>query len=78
METEEELLHRIALSLLPNVGPVIARALFSHCGSAISVFKERKSLLAKIPGVGPKRIQNAFTVSVMDRAAKRVCICKKA
>jgi DNA processing protein len=77
MEPEEELLHRIALSLLPNVGPVIARALYSHCGSAISVFKERKALLAKIPGVGPKRIQNAFNVSVLERAAKELAFVKK-
>ncbi|MBK9636468.1 MAG: DNA-protecting protein DprA [Bacteroidetes bacterium] len=77
MESEEELLHRIALSLLPNVGPVIARALYSHCGSAVSVFKERKSLLSKIPGVGPKRIQNAFNVSIMDRAAKELAFVKK-
>lgn len=77
MEQEKELLHRIALSLLPNVGPVIARALFSHCGSAISVFRERKTLLAKIPGVGPKRIQRAFNTSVMDRAAKELAFVKK-
>jgi DNA processing protein len=77
MEQEEELLHRIALSLLPNLGPVIARALYSHCGSAISVFKERKTLLAKIPGVGPKRIQNAFKASVMDRAEKELAFVYK-
>lgn len=77
MEQEEELLHRIALSLLPNVGPVIARALYSHCGSAISVFREKKSLLAKIPGVGSKRIQNAFGVSVMDEAVKELAFVKK-
>lgn len=77
MELEEELLHRIALSLLPNVGPVIARALYSHCGSAVSVFKERKALLAKIPGVGPKRIQNAFNVSVLERAEKELAFVKK-
>jgi DNA processing protein len=77
MEQEEELLHRIALSLLPNVGPVIARALYSHCGSAVSVFKERKALLSKIPGVGPKRIQNAFSVSVLDRAEKELAFVNK-
>jgi len=74
---EEELLHRIALSLLPNVGPVIARALYSHCGTATAIFRERKSLLAKIPGVGAKRIKKAFDGSVMERAEKELRFIKK-
>lgn len=77
MEQEEELLHRIALSLLPNVGPVIARALYNHCGSATSVFKERKSILSRIPGIGAKRIQNAFSVSVIDRAKQELEFIRK-
>lgn len=72
MIQEQELLHRIALSLLPNVGPVIARALYQHCGSAEAVFREKKSFLAKIPGVGAKRIRKAFGTSVMDVAEKEM------
>jgi DNA processing protein len=34
-------------------------------------------LLAKIPGVGPKRIQNAFHVSVLERAEKELAFVKK-
>lgn len=65
---EQEQLYRIALSLLPNVGPVISRALFQYCGSAEAVFREKKQLLAKIPGVGAKRIRKAFASPVLDQA----------
>ncbi len=77
MISEQELLHRIALSLLPNVGPVIARALYQHCGSAEAVFREKKSLLTKIPGVGTKRIKKAFSTPVMDQAEKELHFTQK-
>lgn len=44
-------LYRVALSLLPHVGPVTARKLVAHCGSPEEVFREKKSALLKIPGV---------------------------
>lgn len=72
MIQEQELIYRIALSLLPNVGPVIARALHQHCGTAEAVFREKKILLSKIPGVGAKRIRKAFSVSVMEQAEREL------
>lgn len=47
-------LHQIALTLLPNIGPVIARAMLSYCGSAEAIFSTSKSKLLGIPGIGPK------------------------
>ncbi len=69
---ENELIYRIALSLLPNVGPVISRLLHEHCGSAEAVFREKKQLLAKIPGVGAKRIRKAFATPVIEAAEKEM------
>jgi DNA processing protein len=51
--TEENLKHKIALTLIPGVGNVIARNLVSYCGSVEGVFKESKKHLEKIPDVGP-------------------------
>ncbi|TND09500.1 MAG: DNA processing protein [Bacteroidetes bacterium] len=48
----DEPLSRIALSLVPNIGPVLARKLVSHCGSASAVFHEKKRLLERIQGIG--------------------------
>ncbi len=77
MIQEQELLHRIALSMLPDVGPVIARALYQYCGSAEAVFREKKSCLTKIPGVGAKRVKKAFSKPVMERAEKELQFIRK-
>jgi len=45
-------LHKIALTLIPKVGPVTAKNLVSYCGSIEAVFEARKRELLKIPGIG--------------------------
>ena len=54
---EKNLLHNIALTLIPDVGPVMAKLLISYCGSAEAVFKASKRELSKIPQVGLKTIE---------------------
>mgnify|MGYP003351177565 CR=1 FL=1 len=49
---KEELLYQIALTLIEGVGDVNAKSLLAYCGSAESVFKQKKSSLLKIPGIG--------------------------
>lgn len=49
----DSLQHQIALTLVPQVGPVTAKVLVSYCGSAEAVFRTAKKDLVKIPGVGP-------------------------
>lgn len=48
----DSLQHQIALTLLPQIGPVTARTLVSYCGSAEAVFRASKKELLKIPGIG--------------------------
>ncbi|MEA3316770.1 MAG: DNA-processing protein DprA [Bacteroidota bacterium] len=52
------LFNKIALSLIPKVGPVIARNLVSYIGSVDGIFKESKSKLQKIPNIGPQLVKN--------------------
>lgn len=47
-----DLVYRIALTLLPGVGHVNARKLISFTGTPEALFKEKKSNILKIPGVG--------------------------
>ena len=54
---EKNLLHNIALTLVPDVGPIIAKVLISYCGSAEAVFLASKRELSKIPQVGLKTIE---------------------
>jgi DNA processing protein len=75
--TEQELLARIALSFLPAVGPVLTRALVGHCGSAEAVFREKRSLLARIPGLGARRVAKAFSEPVFPLAERELAFIRR-
>ena len=47
-----ELFYLLSLSQIPGIGPVSGKTLISHCGSAEAVFKEKRRVLEKIPGIG--------------------------
>lgn len=49
----EQLLYHIGITSIPNIGDVTAKKLIAYCGSSEEVFKEKKSVLEKIPGIGP-------------------------
>lgn len=50
----DELLYKIALTFLPNIGPVSARQLVSYCGGAEQVFRIPVRELLQVPGIGEK------------------------
>jgi len=50
---EDTILHNIALTLVPDVGPVLSKVLISYCGSAEAVLKSSRKTLEKIPQIGP-------------------------
>ena len=50
----DELLYQLALTLIPNIGPVQAKILLQHC-NAEEIFHAKKSYLEKIEGIGPIR-----------------------
>lgn len=58
----KELLYRIALTLIPNIGPVQAKLLLQHY-EAEEIFKAKKSSLEKIEGIGSIRANN---ISLFD------------
>ncbi|QEH43709.1 DNA-processing protein DprA [Chitinophaga sp. XS-30] len=51
----QELHYRIALTLIPQVGDVVAKELLSHFGTATDIFQARRHQLERIPGVGTFR-----------------------
>ena len=71
------LLHQIALSSMSGVGPVLARNLISHCGSAEEVFKEKSKALSHIPGIGPKTLQLIKNHSEFKRAEREITFIEK-
>ena len=47
-----ELLYQIALTSIPQIGPVQIKFLIEHFGNASSVFKAKKSALENVSGIG--------------------------
>lgn len=67
-KSSDEKLYQIALTMLPNVGSVLAKNLLAYCGDAESVFKTSKARLEKIPGIGKDRAQGITTANVLKEA----------
>ncbi|MCC6816093.1 MAG: DNA-protecting protein DprA [Saprospiraceae bacterium] len=66
------LYYEIALSKVFHVGPINARLLISYCGNAEAVFKEKKSKLLKIPGIGKATIDQINLESVLEATEKEI------
>ena len=74
---KEKLIKQIALTLIPGVGPVLARNLVSYCGSVEAVFREKKLHLEKIPTIGPLTAKAIVEHQVFDRAEKEYQFVEK-
>ena len=71
------LFHQLALSFLPRVGDVTARALLSYCGSAEDVFRMKKLHLQKIPGIGEITANAIVNHECFSRAEKELEFIEK-
>ena len=74
---EEKLKYQIALTLVPGIGAVLGKTLVSYCGSPEAVFREKKSRLEKIPGIGPVGAESIVNCDVMSRAEQEVEFIQK-
>ena len=72
MSTTNQQLYEIAIGMIPGVGSQLTRMLISHCGSAESVFKEKKGRLLKIPGIGTSTAEAILTQNVLSLAEKEL------
>ena len=70
--TTEDLLYKIAISLVPGIGSINAKSLIAYCGSAAQVFSEREKVLRAIPGIGTVLAKNILQSKVVARADKEV------
>ena len=71
------LVYKIALTQIPNIGPVLAKNLLSYCGSAEAVFKQKESKLLKIPGIGSKYAKAIISFTDFSKAEKEVAFIQK-
>jgi DNA processing protein len=52
MNDHDQLRYHLALTMIPKVGGITAKKLIAYCGGIEAVFREKKSSLVKIPGIG--------------------------
>ena len=74
---QKELLYQIALTLVPNIGDVRAKALINHFESAEAVFNASKKELQSIEGLGSKAVDSILHFKDFSRAEEEIEFIKK-
>ena len=72
MLSPTELLALLRLQKAPLVGDINAKRLLERCGSAEQVFKERKSALQKIDGIGAALLSGLYDTMHLEKAEKEL------
>lgn len=74
---EDELFYKIALSLVPGIGGVLARNLLAYTGGAGQVFNESYKTLVKIPGIGEVNARRIRNNGIFAKAEKELKFIEK-
>jgi DNA processing protein len=69
---KEPIVYKIALSLVPGIGGVLARNLVAYLGSPEAIFTEKPKILAKVPGIGEINIKRISDPENIARAEKEL------
>lgn len=73
----DELIYKIALTLIPGVGSVNGKSLVAYCGGVKAVFMEKKRALLKIPGIGEQTVNALANHNVFERAEEELRFIEK-
>ncbi|MEO7961553.1 MAG: DNA-processing protein DprA [Ginsengibacter sp.] len=73
----QDLLYQIALTLVPNIGDVHAKALVTYFGDAQSIFKARLSELEGLEGMGKVRAASVKKFQDFATAEKEIAFVEK-
>ncbi|SFG75501.1 DNA-processing protein DprA [Pedobacter insulae] len=71
------LVHKIALTLIKNIGSRQAKKLLLAFGDAESVFAAKKDMLLKIDGIGEKIASSILNTDALIKAEKEIAFIKK-
>lgn len=77
MKDNTSLLDLIAVSKIPNIGPILAKQLIAYAGGAAQVFKLSKTKLELIPSIGPSKAQSIAEADTYGEAKKELKLCEK-
>ncbi len=73
----EDLLYTLALQHIPNLGDTTAKKLIRHFGKAENIFREKKSHLLKIDGIGQLRIKELYDSKHLQAAEDELKFIEK-
>lgn len=68
----DQLLYQIGLTLIPGIGDVLGKKLVAYCGGPEAVFREKRSGLEKIPGIGQATLNSILSQKVLQRAEEEM------
>jgi DNA processing protein len=68
----DDLVYKVAITLIPGIGDVHGKKLVSYCGGVAAVFREKKQSLLKIPGVGEALASGILKKDYLVKAEKEV------
>lgn len=74
---DDKLLYKIALSIIPGIGGILARNMVAYVGSVEGVFDESKQALHKIPGIGEVNAKRIKDKDIFINAEKEVRFIEK-
>ncbi|MBJ7427610.1 MAG: DNA-processing protein DprA, partial [Bacteroidia bacterium] len=77
MLTHNQLFYQLAIKQIPNVGNVTAKTLISYCGGIENVFKQSKSKLLKVPGIGATIAESIVSFKDFKRAEDELLFIEK-
>ncbi len=75
--SESPLIYKIAIGMIPGIGCINAKKLIAYTGSVEAVFREKKSNLLKIPGIGAVLSGEILNNSVLKQAEKEVAFIEQ-
>ncbi len=70
-------IYPIALTMINGVGTILGRNLLQFFGSAEAIFKEKKHILEKVPGIGNHIAAEIKKTEVLARAEKELLFIEK-
>lgn len=75
--TKEELFYTLILQKVPNLGDASAKKLIQKTGSPEAVFKEKKSSLLKIDGIGAFKLRELYSKDFYASAEEEIKFIEK-
>ena len=75
--SEDLLIYKLGISFIPKIGDITAKKLIAYTGSAEAIFKEKKKILEKIPGIGSGLARSVSSQNILKQAEKEIEHTKK-